>query len=149
MPAFLRTATRGRTITPGTTLLVVTDLQHNVIKVRVLRRKATYSRRSRLAYDVMAPIIANALPPRTPGQPPTGVGYLIRAREGRVVRVPDDDEWERTLLWACGSVGCYTGDVVIVTPHGWRVGDVAGWSPSLPDFSAATLRSVPMGAEAS
>lgn len=147
--AFLRGATRRRLLTAGMNLLVVTDLEEKVLTVRVLRRRASYRTRSRLAYDVMAPIIDKALPFREPGRPPTGIGHLIRAREGRVVPVPDDDEWERALLWACGMVGCYTGDLVIVTPRGWRANGVAGWSPNLMDLSGQRLRSVPTGLEAS
>lgn len=149
VPAFLRGATRRRLLTAGMNLLVVTDLEEKVLTVRVLRRRASYRTRSRLAYDVMAPIIDKALPFREPGRPPTGIGHLIRAREGRVVPVPDDDEWERALLWACGMVGCYTGDLVIVTPRGWRANGVAGWSPNLMDLSGQRLRSVPTGLEAS
>lgn len=149
VPTFLRGATRRRTLTPGVNLLVVTDLEHNIRTVRVLRRRASYRTRDRLAYDVMAPIIDKALPLREPGSPPTGIAHLIRAREGRVVPLPNDAEWEWTLLWACGLVGCYTGDLLIVTPHGWRVGRVAGWSPTLTDLSGQRLRCVPTGLEAS
>jgi hypothetical protein len=143
VPAFLQSVTRRRKLADGMNLLVATDLEQNVLTVRVLRQKAAYNRRSRLAYDVMAPILASALPPREHGTPPTGIGYLVRARAGRVVPLPSDAEWERTLLWACGSICCLTGDLVLVTPHGWRVDEVAGWSPTLADLSAPKLRSLP------
>jgi hypothetical protein len=148
VPTLLGDVARRRPLRSEMNLLVVTDLEQNVLTVRVLRRRASYHTRSRLAYDVMVPIIQKALPLRQPGNPPTGIGHVVRTREGRVVPVPDDAEWEWTLLWACGMAGCYTGDLVLVTPHGWRADGVAGWSPSLTDLSAQKLRSLPTGAEA-
>jgi hypothetical protein len=149
VPDCLEAANRKRRLSAGMSLLVFTDLARTMVGARVLRQKASYERRSRLAYDVMAPMIEQALGSRERGAPPIGVAHLIRAREGRVVAAPDDGEWERTLLWACGLVGCYTGDLVIVTPHGWRVGSLAGWSPTLTDLSGPRLRSVPTRLDAS
>jgi hypothetical protein len=156
VPAFLLSATRRLRLDVDTNLLVATDLDRNVLGTKRLPKRATYARRSRLAYDVVAPALEQMLPSRDHQRGPTGIGYIIRTREGRTVPALDDLEWAYTLLWACGSICCYTGDVVVVTQHGWRVvtdhgmsGQVAGWSPSLADLSARRLRSVTPPLEAS
>jgi len=121
VPSFLERATRRLRLDAGTNLLVATDLEQNVLGTKRLPKRAAHARRSRLAYDVVAPALERMLPPRGHGTPPSGMGYIIRAREGRAVPAIDDLEWAYTLLWACGYICCYTGDVVVVTPHGWRV----------------------------
>jgi hypothetical protein len=143
VPAFLRTVASRQRLTAERNILVATDLEHRLLGVRALpQRKASYDRRSRLAYDVLAPALERMLPARAHGSPPTGVGYIVRPREGRAVVTPEDHEWRYTLLWACGSICCFTGDVVIVTPHGWRCDDEAGWEPRLADLSRPPLKAV-------
>jgi hypothetical protein len=142
-PAFLRAATQRTRLKPGSNLLVATDLDQNVLGVKTLPpRRASYERRSRLAYDLLAPALERMLPQRDWGKEPAGIGYLIRGREGRAVPALDDLEWAYTLLRACDSICCFTGDVVIVTPHGWRFDDTAGWSPTLADLRGPRLRAV-------
>jgi hypothetical protein len=156
VPAFLQRATRRFRVDDNTNLLVATDLEQNVLGAKRLPKRATYARRSRLAYDVVAPALEAMLPSRTHQRGPTGIGYIIRGREGRAVPAMDDLEWAYTLLWACGSICCFTGDVVVVTPHGWRVvtdhgwrdGPVAGWTPSLAELSAGRLRAVDLSPSA-
>ena len=148
VPAFLLSATRRLRLDVDTNLLVATDLERNVLGTKRLPKRATYARRSRLAYDVVAPALEQMLPPRQE-RGPTGIGYIIRTREGRAAPALDDLEWAYTLLWACGSICCYTGDVVVVTQHGWRVvtdhgmsGQVAGWAPSVAELCTGRLRAV-------
>jgi hypothetical protein len=149
-PAFLRAATQRARLKPGANLLVATDLEQNVLGVKTLPpRRAAYERRSRLAYDLLAPALERMLPKREWGKGPTGIGYLIRGREGRAVPALDDLEWAYTLLWACGSICCFSGDVVVVTPYGWRFHNTAGWSPTLADLAGPRLRAVAPPLEAS
>src|SRR5437764_1344076 len=94
VPAFLQDATRRTPLDPGTNLLVATDLEQNVLGVKKLRsRRVAYERRSRLAYNILAPALEQMLPPRELGKGPTGIGYLVRGREGRAVPALDDLEW--------------------------------------------------------
>lgn len=157
VPGFLERATRRFRLEAGVNLLVATDLEQNVLGVKRLPKRVSYERRSRLAYDVVAPALEQRLPGRDRGSPPSGIGYIVRTRDGRAVPAFDDLEWAYTLLWACGSICCYTGDVVVVTPHGWRIVTdsgsrnrlIAGWSPTIADLSARHLRSVGSPLEAS
>src|SRR3954452_14478026 len=104
VPAFLESATRRFRLDAGTNLLVATDREQNVLGAKRLPKGATYRGRSRLAYDVLASALERMLPARMHGAPPSGIGYIIRAREGRAVPAIDDLEWAYTLLWACGYV---------------------------------------------
>jgi hypothetical protein len=118
-------------------------MDHNVLNVRSLgTRKATYDKRSRIAYDVIAPMLNEMSPPRAATGSPVSVAYVVRPRAGRAVITDEDHEWRYTLLWGCGISPCFTGDVVIVTPHGWRYDEQGGWEPRLADPSRPPLRAV-------
>src|SRR5947209_9571498 len=120
-PAFLREVATMVRLGNDATYLVAVDLEQRVLGVKKMpARKAAYERRTRLAYDVMAPALERMLPSHAAGTPPTGTGHLLRTRTGRVVPTPEDSEWDRALLYACGYICAYTGGVVLLTPNGWR-----------------------------
>ena len=147
VPAFLEEVAARAALRVNLNLLVAVDLDRKVLGVKRLpARKAGYERRTRLAYDVIAPALEQMLPPRPPRSSPTGTGHLVRTRPGRVVPLAEDAEWERSLLYACGSICAYTGELVLVTPHGWRFADMAGHEPKLADLERRPrLRAVKAG----
>ena len=143
IPAMLQEVSRRVPFDAGDNVLVAVDLDQKVIGTKRLRpHVATYETRSEFAYDVLAPAFERILPTRQPGEPPTGVGFIIRARLGRVVPAIEDSEWERALLYATGSICCFDGGVILVTQHGWRFADLAGRTPTLDDLHERKLRAV-------
>jgi hypothetical protein len=143
VPGLLQAVSKRVRFDADDNVLVATDLDQKVVDASLLEpHVATYETRSAFAYGVLAPDLERMLPMRGPGEPAVGVGFVIRARFGRVVPSIEDAEWERALLYATGSICCFVGGLIVVTQHGWRFADMAGWTPTLDEIVQRRLRAV-------
>jgi hypothetical protein len=145
VPAFLDDVAHRVELRPGLDLLVVVDDSEvrRVLDVAKLSRPAkALPDPSELARKVIEKPMARLCPGYEVPPPPHCTAHLLRCREGRVVPARDDIRWAYGLLYARNGINTLCGDVVVLTPHGWRVGQRSGLTPTLTSLGHRRLRVV-------
>jgi len=150
--AFLTDLSRRIDLRPGLDLLVVVD-DSDVRRVLGLEELAQPAHPEtdpgELAYAIFEQPMQRLCPSweEDPG-PPHCTVHLLRCRDGRVVPAPDDIRLGYAMLYAKNFLTVYSGDIIVLTPYGWRVGRRAGAAPTLTSLGGRGLRAVdlPQGA---
>ena len=94
------------------------------------------------ARDVLEKVFIRLCPERGPGDPPLCTIHLLRCREGRVVPTTDEGAMGYAMLHANNWVQAFVGEVITLTPHGWRIHHRGGVTPTLTSLGAKHLRAV-------
>src|SRR3954453_13758669 len=162
VPAFLADVSRRIDLQPGLDVLVVVDDSLDVLVVvddsevrRVLGLEELAKPidpdpdPSELADTILEGAMQRLCPSWEDAPPPPHcTAHLVRCRDGRVVPARDDLRWGYGMLYAKNFLSVYCGDVVVLTPHGWRVDSRAGATPTLRSLGGRGIRAVvlPQGA---
>jgi len=151
VPTFLTDVSRRVDLRPGLDVLVVVD---DSDRRRILGLEQLVPATdgdadpSELAESILEGPMHRLCPGWDAPRPPHCTAHLLRCREGRVVPARDDLRWGYGMLYAKNMLTVYAGDIVVLTPHGWRVGFRAGATPTLTSLAGPGLRAVilPQGA---
>jgi hypothetical protein len=140
----LRDLNRQLGVALGANCLAVVDLEDKLIGARRLPAASpTYLDYDDVAWDVIRPAIVSILGEERGFGPPNHVAHIVRCKPGRAVLGRNDVAWGRALLHGQQALDCFVGEVIVLTPHGWRMSDRRGdLTPSLLDFRDH-LRAVP------
>lgn len=145
VPAFLTEVARRVDLQPGLDLLVVVDdsEERRVLGLEPLAPVELDADPSEVARTVLEKPMQRLCPSWEEAPPPPHcTAHLLRCREGRVVHARDDVKLGYGLLYAKNFLTVFCGDIVILTPHGWRIDDRAGNAPTLTSLRGRGLRAV-------
>lgn len=146
VPALLATVARRVVLDVGVDVLatVRTDEARSFVAAEALPTVPDMSCRDEqewvFANDVLEPIFLRLCPPRDFARLPECTIHLIRCREGRVVPTPDEGSLGYAMLLANNESQAYVGDIITVTPHGWRRRWMADDQPTLTALRRRRLR---------
>jgi hypothetical protein len=95
-----------------------------------------------LTRHVLEEVFIRLCPERGPGDPPLCTIHLLRCRDGRVVPTTDEGSVGYAMLHANNPVQAFIGDIITLTPHGWREHTRGGLTPTLSSLGRKKLRAV-------
>jgi hypothetical protein len=145
VPAFLSAVAREVDLYAGLDLLAVVDVsdKRELLAVETLPTAETSRVEDwQFAMQVIAPMLERLCPDHDSPPPPQCTTHLLRCRAGRVVPALDDVRLGYALLYGRNLINTFCGDIVILTPHGWRAERRAGLTPTLTSLGGQALRAV-------
>lgn len=140
-PKALLTAVARRTkFEAGRSYLATVDLDGNLVGVQQLPASAEgLSDPWEIGRRVIEPAGKQILGD-VHERPPRHVTHLIRVRDGRVVWGLHDVAFARSLLYGLQILSTFTGELIVLTPHGWTTGGHHGAaSPTLGELTSTSI----------
>lgn len=146
VPAFLTDVARRIDLRPGHDVLVVVD-DSEERRTLGLERLAQPTEPGADPWELAHTVLEGPMQRLCPSwedapPPPHCTAHILRCRDGRVVPARDDVRWGYAMSYAKNFLTVYWGDVIVLTPHGWRVNNRAGMTPTLSSLGGRSLRSV-------
>lgn len=145
VPSLLEAIGRRIDVRAGLDIVVVVDTsdERTMIACEALQplgKLSTSHDAWELARDTLEQVFIRLCPQRRLGDPAPCTVHLVRCRDGRVVPTPDQGAVGYAMLLANNPVQVYIGEVITVTPHGWRERHRGGLMPTLTSLRRAQLR---------
>jgi hypothetical protein len=142
VPAVLGAVASRLRLERGRSYLAAFDLETKLVGAR--RLPLSFDRmtdRWDIGRTGIAPTAERVLGSSLRHGPPTRVTHLIRCRDARAVYGIHDLAFAYGLMYGLQLLDTFTGELVVVTPHGWSLGPrQAGASPTLADLKALSPR---------
>jgi hypothetical protein len=134
----LRAIGRRTSLEMGRSYLAAFDLAGGLIGIRKLPISfERQTERWKIGRKFIEPAATKLL--TMPGErPPKRVTHLIRCRDSRAVFGLHDYDFAYALMYGIQMLDTFTGELIVVTPHGWTAGP--RWGMGTPTFDELSRR---------